>query len=369
MRRNIVYVATYPPRQCGIATFTQDLREAVGEGRVYALGPKDGASARPGTGRPEVMGFLNGHRPVDYLHAAAVIDASGAAVVSIQHEYGIYGGRDGVNLLAMTDRLATPYVATLHTVLRAPSPSQRGILQELAGRSAGVVVMSQTAADLLAGMYDVDRARIHVIPHGVPDLPRADAAQRKAELGLGMRPVVLSFGLIGSGKGYELAIEAMRTVRQSVPDAVYVVLGATHPDLLRREGERYRDSLQGQADLLGLGDSIRFENRFVGGPELGRWLQAADVFVTPYPKSRPDRVRNPVIRHGCGPADRVDALSVRARGPVGRSRRPGPARGTGASGRCRCGAPARSRTSREDRRTRLCPWPPGDLVERGGCLP
>ncbi len=143
--------------------------------------------------------------------------------------------------------------------------------------------MSKSAADLLAGRYDVDPGRIRVIPHGVPDLAPVDPAVRKPEFGLDDRPTVLSFGLVGPGKGYELAIEAMAVVRESIPDALYVILGATHPDLIRREGERYRDELRARVRSLDLGGHVRFVDRFVGRVELGRWLQASDVIVTPYP--------------------------------------------------------------------------------------
>ena len=229
------------------------------------------------------MAFLLGHDPADYRHAAIAIDGLDTGVVSLQHEYGIYGGPDGANVLAFTDRLRTPLVTTLHTVLPEPGERQQAIVRELGRRSEAMVVMSETAAGLLDRRYDVDPARVRVIPHGVPDLARVDPELVKPELGLAGHRVVLSFGLIGPGKGYEAAVEAMADVARRVPDALYVILGTTHPDLVRREGERYRDSLRERAEALGIADRIRFEDRFVGRAELARWLQAADVFVTPYP--------------------------------------------------------------------------------------
>jgi glycosyltransferase involved in cell wall biosynthesis len=284
MSRSIFYLSTYPPRRCGIATFTRDLRAAVGGGRVYALGPTDGGPPEIGhTDPPEVMAFLLGHDAAHYRHAAIAIDGLDTGVVSLQHEYGIYGGPDGANVLAFTDRLRTPLVTTLHTVLPEPGERQRAIVRELGRRSEAMVVMSETAAGLLDRRYDVDPARVRVIPHGVPDLVRVDPELVKPELGLAGHRVVLSFGLIGPGKGYEAVIEAMADVAERVPDALYVILGTTHPELVRREGERYRDSLRERAQALGIADRIRFEDRFVGRSELARWLQAADVFVTPYP--------------------------------------------------------------------------------------
>ena len=284
MSTNLVYLATYPPRRCGIATFTRDLRSAIGGGRVLALGPTDGSdfAALP-IDPPEVMAYLLRHQPSDYRHAAIAIDGAMADAVSLQHEYGIYGGPDGANVIAFAERLRTPLVTTLHTVLSEPTDSQRGIVRDLGALSAALVVMSETAAGLLARRYDVDPEVVHVIPHGVPDLPRVDPDERKPEFSLDGRRVVLSFGLIGPGKGYEAVVEAMASVAEAVPDATYVILGSTHPDLVRREGERYRELLQRRAEDLGIADRVRFEDRFVGRAELARWLQAADVFVTPYP--------------------------------------------------------------------------------------
>ena len=216
MSRSIVYLSTYPPRRCGIATFTHDLRAAVGGGRVYALGPTDGGPPEIGhTDPPEVMAFLLGHDAAHYRHAAIAIDGLDTGVVSLQHEYGIYGGPDGANVLAFADRLRTPLVTTLHTVLPEPGERQQTIVRELGRRSEAMVVMSETAAGLLDRRYDVDPARVRVIPHGVPDLARVDPELVKPELGLAGHRVVLSFGLIGPGKGYEAVVEAMADVARA----------------------------------------------------------------------------------------------------------------------------------------------------------
>ena len=174
-------------------------------------------------------------------------------------------------------------MATLHTVLRKPSASQRAIMSGLLERTAATVVMSKAAATLLHQEYGARPSRVWVIPHGVLDLPLVDPGLRKPDFGLGGRSVILSFGLLGPGKGYERVIEAMSHVRRRRPDALYVVLGATHPNLIRTEGEAYRDRLRDEVGRLGLGDHVVFVDRYVGQEELGHWLQAADVFVTPYP--------------------------------------------------------------------------------------
>jgi len=293
------FVGTYPPRQCGIATFTRDLATAV----VQEPGSPERAiwtkptpiGRQPATADivaldheqrdfpAEVRFRLDPDRPADYLGVADQLNRAGYDVVSLQHEFGIYGGPDGERVLDLIDELEVPVVATLHTVLRHPSDHQRRILHEVAHGAARVVVLSRASARTLASVYDIDPARIQMIPHGVPDLPFVDPNTIKPLVGLGDRPTILSFGLLGPGKGYELAIRAMSSVVDRAGDACYVILGATHPELRRHQGEAYRESLQGLVADLGLEQHVKFVDAFVDLPTLGQWLQAADVFVTPYP--------------------------------------------------------------------------------------
>jgi glycosyltransferase involved in cell wall biosynthesis len=204
-------------------------------------------------------------------------------LVSVQHEYGIWGDDDGAGVLEFVDALTVPAVATLHTVLKSPTPHQRRILTDLVRAASATIVMSRAAARLLTAAYGIDPARVDVIPHGVPDLPMVPADVVKPSVGLHGRKVLLSFGLLGPGKGYELAIEALPGVVARHPDVLYVIVGATHPDLVRREGERYREGLAARAEALGVTSHVRFVDRYVGHAELTRWLESADVFVTPYP--------------------------------------------------------------------------------------
>jgi glycosyltransferase involved in cell wall biosynthesis len=296
-RLRVAVVGTYPPRRCGIATFTSDLVRAVRD---------DAGAARPGwvavgpgprparvdvvaldrvdrAFPPEVRLRLRTDRPGDYVAVADRINHAAYDAVSLQHEYGIYGGDDGERVLDLLGELHVPVASTLHTVPAEPSDSQRRILRAIARSSARVVVLSHAAARLLPDLYGVDPAKVEVIPHGVPDLPFVDPDTVKPLVGLAGRPTILSFGLLGPGKGYELALRAMADVAPAVPGACYVILGATHPDLLDRDGEAYRSSLQVLAAELGLGDHVRFVDSYVDLPTLGRWLQASDVFVTPYP--------------------------------------------------------------------------------------
>ena len=274
-----VFVSTYPPRQCGIASFTQDLASASGSREVVALHP-------PGQSAPyplEVHHRIRRDEQPDYAHVARSVDQC-VDVVSIQHEYGIWGGDDGDYVVDFLRSLRVPAVTTLHTVLADPSPGQRSVLSELVARSAATVVMSGSAASLLASAYGVDPRRVDIIPHGVPNLPLVEPETVKASLGVAGHRVILSFGLLGPGKGYEAALEALPSVVAEHPTACYVVVGVTHPDLIRVEGEAYRERLEAQVSRLGMEAHVRFVDRFLGRVELTRWLEAADVFVTPYPK-------------------------------------------------------------------------------------
>jgi glycosyltransferase involved in cell wall biosynthesis len=244
-----------------------------------ALNPPDEAGAYP----PEVRHRIRRDVLADYMIAARRLNDGGADVISIQHEYGIWGGQDGEYVLDFVRALERPAVATLHTVLRNPTPHQRQVLIRLVGASSASVVMSRSAADLLTRVYGVDPRRVDVIPHGVPELPLVHADSMKPQLGIQGGPVILSFGLLGPGKGLESVIAAMPAVLSAVPTARFVVLGATHPDLLCREGEAYRRSLQERAAAFGVAGSVMFVDRFVAKAELGAWLTAADIFVTPYP--------------------------------------------------------------------------------------
>ena len=218
----------------------------------------------------------------DYLRTARSLNDC-VDVVSIQHEYGIWGGEDGEHVLDFVGGLRIPSVATLHTVLSAPTERQRAVLSELVNQVQATVVMSQAAADLLSTAYGVDAGRVHIIPHGVPNLPLVDPESVKSELGVIGRDVILSFGLLGPGKGLELAIAALPQIAAEHPKVLYVILGATHPDLIVREGESYRHSLVDQVRRLGMEHHVQFIDRFAGRVELAQWLEAADVFVTPYP--------------------------------------------------------------------------------------
>ena len=244
-----------------------------------ALHPAD----EPGPYPAEVRHRIRRDVETDYPYVARSLNECGVKVVCVQHEFGIWGGEDGGYVLDFVGALRVPVVSTLHTVLPRPTSAQRDIVRELVSVSEMSVVMSRSNAMLLSSVYGVDATRIAVVPHGIPHLPFVASDTGKPRLGLKDRAVILSFGLIGPGKGFESVIDAMPAVIKSVPSACYVILGATHPGVLAREGEAYRASLQKRVAALGLSEHVQFVDRFVGRVELGTWLEAADIVATPYP--------------------------------------------------------------------------------------
>jgi len=272
------FVSTYPPRRCGIASFTHELAAATGDREIVVLHPPEQTASYP----IEVHHRIRKDQPEDYVHTARSLDAC-VDVVSIQHDFGIWGGEDGADVLEFVRALRVPAIATLHTVPGKPTPGQHAVLSDLVARAEATVVMSQSAATLLTRTYGVDGRRVTIIPHGVPDLPLVDPETVKPSLGLAGRQVLLSFGLLRPGKGYELALDALPAVVAANPTALYVVVGPTEPELLRIEGEALRQALLAQTQRLGLENHVRFIDRFIGRVELTRWLEAADIFVAPYP--------------------------------------------------------------------------------------
>lgn len=244
-----------------------------------ALHPSD----EPGPYPAEVRHRIRRDVETDYTYVARALNECGVKVVCLQHESAIWGGDDGAYVLDFVRALRVPIVATLHNILPQPSPAQREILRELVDVAQTSVVMTRAGASLLSSVYGVDPTRVAVVPHGIPHLPLVASEVNKPRLGLKDRAVILSFGLIGPGKGFEAVIEAMPAVIKAVPSACYVILGATHPAVLARDGEAYRSGLQARVAALGLGDHVMFVDRFVGRVELGTWLEAADIVTTPFP--------------------------------------------------------------------------------------
>lgn len=280
----IAFVGNYLPRECGIATFTTDLCTALttefGEGRIFAIpvNDPDASYNYPKQVRLE----LTQEEVSSYQRAADFLNFNGNDLVCLQHEYGIYGGSAGRHILTLLRRLKMPLVTTLHTVLREPDANQRFVLDEIARLSDRLVVMSDLAADLLREVYAVPNEKIDVIPHGVPDLPFMDPNYFKDKFGTEGKSVLLTFGLLSPNKGIENVIQALPAILARQPNVVYIVSGVTHPHLRRREGERYRESLQALAEELGVSDHLILNNRFVSAEELAEHVGAADIYITPY---------------------------------------------------------------------------------------
>lgn len=270
-------MSSYPPRRCGVASFTHDLAAATGDREIVALHPPGSAAPYP----LEVHHRIRRDEPADYIQTAQALDRC-VDVVSIQFSSGIWGGDDGAFVTEFTRGLRLPAVATLHTVPEHPTMGQRQTIGLLIDSVAATIVMSPAAARLLTSVYGADRKLLEVVAHGVPDLPLVDPEKMKPGLGVEGRDVLVSFGLLGPGKGYELAIDALPQVVAAHPTALYAIVGSTHPDLVRDDGETYRDGLVARVRRLGMQDHVQFEDRFVGRVERTRWLQAADIVLTPY---------------------------------------------------------------------------------------
>lgn len=281
---NVAFVGTFPPCRCGIATFTSDLAQSlrsvdgVRDTPIIAVTNIAGEIEYPELVRYQIRKGLKN----DYIQAAEYLNHSDVSLVSIQHEHGIFGGVDGAFLLDLVAHLTKPFVVTMHTVLQQPSASQRAIVRTLSQQAAGMVVMSKKAIELLDESYGIYGENVSVIPHGIPDIPQDGKQTQKARLGLKDNRVILTFGLLGPGKGIEDGIRALASIVKRFPDVVYLVVGATHPEVKRREGERYRHSLESLADTLGVRGNLIFRNAFVQHHELIEYLQCADVLLTPY---------------------------------------------------------------------------------------
>ena len=282
--RKVAFLGDYLPRKCGIATFTTDLRCAVASEFPAMQCPvvpvndiADGYDYPP-----EVRFEIAEQDLSSYLRAADFLNISDVNVLCVEHEFGIFGGPAGSHVLALLRELRMPIVTTLHTVLREPGPEQRRVMRDLIQLSTRLVVMNQRGKEFLRDVYRAPAAKIDLIPHGIPDTPFADPNYFKDEFAVAGKQVLLTFGLLSPNKGVEYALQALPDIIREFPNVVYIVLGQTHPNLLRDEGEAYRLSLERLAKDLGVQKHVVFLNRFVELDELVRFIGAADIYLTPY---------------------------------------------------------------------------------------
>lgn len=279
----VAMVGTFPPRQCGLATFTCDV---VGQLAIHhqEIACAVFALDRAGSGLtyPDGVRAIRADAPDAYEQAARQINDEGFDAVWIQHEFGIFGGPDGEMVCDFVDRLAAPLVLTMHTVLRKPSPRQRAIVDHLVARASRIMAMSRQGIEVLRDHHGAPPERLEQIEHGAPDRPFGRTDRFKARLGLADRPVLMTFGLLSPGKGIERAIEALPAIVARHPRVVYRVVGATHPNLVAEQGEAYRESLVALARKLGVADHLEWDNRYLETAELLDQLEACDVYLTPY---------------------------------------------------------------------------------------
>jgi glycosyltransferase involved in cell wall biosynthesis len=283
-RHRVCFIGTHAPRRCGIGTFTSDLANCV---RAYAESADVIAINEPGGRhryRKEVVYQIPEKKVCAYRAAADYLNLNEYSIVCLQHEYGIFGGPAGENILQLLRNLRMPLVTTLHTLLEDPDQEQRDVLEEIVQLSQRVVVMSHKAKAILQRLHNVDPRRIDLVPHGAPDVEYVEPSAVKHLIGAEGRTVILTFGLLSPDKGIEYVIESLPKLVESHPDLLYIVLGATHPNVRALTNDAYRKRLKGLAKSLGIADHVRFEDRFVELDVLVKFLQAADIYVTPYLK-------------------------------------------------------------------------------------
>ncbi|MGB9491269.1 MAG: glycosyltransferase family 4 protein [Terriglobales bacterium] len=280
----IAVVGNYLPRQCGIATFTTDLCDAIstecGAAKLFAVPINDTES---GYAYPERVRLALAQDDVSsYEQAADFLNFTNFDLVCLQHEYGIFGGAAGGHILAFLRRLKMPVITTLHTVLLEPNPDQRRVMEEIAALSDRLIVMSTLSSQFLQEIFKVPGRKIDMVPHGVPDMPFLDPNFYKDRFDVEGKAVLVTFGLLSPNKGIENVIQALPYILSKHKNVVYIVAGATHPHILRREGDHYREHLQSLAREIGVESNVIFHNRFASPAEMAEFISAADIYITPY---------------------------------------------------------------------------------------
>lgn len=294
-RPQVAFVSTYPPTECGLATFTQDVLNAVEwhgwEGVVVSADHE----MRTEHSDPRVIYQIRREDERDYIEAAQLLNRSDVRAVSLQHEYGIFGGEMGNKVLTLLEHLRTPVVTTLHTVVPKPTPIMREILRDVVRASDAVVVMAGTAVRLLDSVYDAPTHHVYVVPHGAPEPLPLSPQDAKARIGVSGRIVLSTFGLVSRGKGIEDVIRALPAVVEQFPNVVYLVLGETHPKVRAQEGESYREFLMSEVERLGLQNHVVFVNRYLSLEDIRLYLRATDIYITPY--LNPDQITSGTLAY------------------------------------------------------------------------
>ncbi len=282
--KTVAVVGNYLPRHCGIATFTTDLTDAIvaesPDTNVIVVAMDDIQEGYPYPSRVQFQ--IRDRVQADYVRAAEFLNARNVDAAIIEHEYGIFGGKHGSHLFHLLENMRIPFITTLHTVLSNPAPEQKAIIQKLGSLSEKLIVMAEKAYGILTDVYKIDKEKIALIPHGIHDVPFVDPSFYKDSHNVEGRKVILTFGLLSPGKGIEYMIDAMPEVVKKHPEAVYLVLGTTHPHLIRESGEEYRHFLMKKVKDNGNSENVIFYNQFFSLPELTEFLTLSDIYVTPY---------------------------------------------------------------------------------------
>lgn len=302
----VLFLGTYPPRGCGLATFLHDVvihydQQFQTNSSVIAIDEKTTPVDRVYPSR--VIARLNQTERDSHLNIAKMInELKDVDVLNIQHEFGLYGGQAGEWILHLISSVRKPVLVTFHTVLQDPASIYYSITRAICSAASGVIVLSYTGRDILTKVYQVDISKIHVVPHGIPDVPFLETLPGKEKLDLGNRMIMGTFGLIGRSKGLEYALRMVKLAVQQVPNLLYIILGATHPVIMKEVGEEYRNELQAMIHNLSLSNNVKLVNKYLDNQELLTYLSAVDIYLTPYPN--PDQVVSGTlsIALGCGKA-------------------------------------------------------------------
>lgn len=280
--RNVAFLSTYPPRECGLATFTQDLVRELDKVALIDNPKVIAVSNDRYTYSDRVIMELNQHDRDSYLKTADEINHSNIELLVIEHEYGIFGGESGEYILDLVNNLQIPFVTTLHTVLPNPTEKQREILKKLGEKSAKIVTMAKNTRPILEKVYEIDSSKIEIIHHGVPYRILESRDKLKEKHGLSGKSVVSTFGLLSPGKGLEYGIEAIAEVAKEHKDIMYLILGQTHPCVKKESGEVYREKLMSMVNSLGIRDHVQFVDKYLSKDEIIYYLQLSDIYMTPY---------------------------------------------------------------------------------------
>lgn len=283
-KKRVAFLGTFPPRECGIATYTKDLTDAIANLRrlkppvVVAINDKGGHYNYQRT----VKYQIDQEEIKTYRRAAKYVNDSDIDLVHLQHEFGIFGGTWGENITTFLENIEKPLVTTLHTLLPEPKQETRKIMKKILERSNYVTVIAGTGIPILEKTYQLDSTKIQCIPHGAPNVPFVNSEILRRRLGLRNRIILSTFGLINKGKGIEYVLRSLPPLIEDCPEILYLIIGETHPEVRKFEGENYRNELIELVDSLGLKNNVRFENRFLRKSELIRYLQATDIYLIPY---------------------------------------------------------------------------------------